>query len=289
MKCLVTLLFCLFLFVEAPAQEAPRAYAPELFAGFKSGAVCGFSPDGATIYFVREDTVTKRLTLYEARRLNALWVDTQKLPFSGTYNDQGARLTPDGKRMYFTSDRPGGSNRPQDVWNIWYADRTSTGWSAAAPLSAINNGGDECCALPWKNKLLFSADRGPHERWQVKAWQAETAIERAADSLNLPTTWQWPSYLSANGSLLLLNSMGRGNRSLQDDIFVASVMGNRFGQPVRLPYPVNTNAYEDGAVLSPDERWLIFCRHERPDSPVDVLCVPWQPIAGALRPARSGR
>ncbi len=268
--------------VWAQGEAAVLPYAPELFPPHLSGAVCGFSITGDTLYFVREDSGAQRLVLYQALRARGKWTKVQPLPFSGVYNDQGARLTPDGKRMYFTSDRPGGSTRADDAWNLWYVDRTTTGWGDPVPLTAINMG-DECCPLPWANELLFSASREGRPAWWISIWNNQEEKESFVDGLNQQQAWQWPSSFSRDGEVLLLNSMGRADRSFQDDVYVSWRTPSGFTEPHNLGAPVNTTAYEDGAILTPDEAWLIFCRHETAQTPSQVLCVPWPPIREKLK------
>ena len=50
------------------------------------------------------------------------------VPFSGEYATMDFCFSPDGKRMYFTSDRPNKfESEPKN--NIWYVERKGNGWS----------------------------------------------------------------------------------------------------------------------------------------------------------------
>ena len=48
-------------------------------------------------------------------------------------------LSADGKRLFFSSNRPGGKGGR----DIWYLDRTKDGWSAATNLAVVNTVGNE--------------------------------------------------------------------------------------------------------------------------------------------------
>jgi hypothetical protein len=246
-----------------------RPYAPEIFPDKISGAVCGFSNNGKAIYFVREDTIKKKLFLFEADWNGTVWINVRLLPFSGNHNDYGGRLTPDGNTFFFTSDRPGASDKKDDVWNIWKAVRTSSGWKEPEPLRDISSAGDECCPTPIDNNVfLFSGTRGKEE-WQII--KADKILPES--TLNNLSAWQWPSFYDGQTKTLYFNSMKRPDSRGMDDIYVAEFNAGHWTKVRNLGDAVNTSQYEDGAILSPDRKLLIFCRHETGMTPSRVLCV----------------
>ncbi len=271
-------LFFLLLTLDGSGQKVKR-YAPELFSTATSGAVCGFSPDGRKIYFVQEDTVRHNLVLKQATRKKGRWVTPSTLPFSGKYNDMGARLTPDGQRLFFSSDRPDGSFRENDSWNLWYADLQPSGeWNVPVPLQPLNDGGDECCPLPFNNEVMFSATRNDSIAWWIGLWNSATRKEDWVRSLNGWKTWQWPSHFDTRQNILFLNSMKRTDSHGMDDVYISLYRKDAFQQPINMGEPVNSEAYEDGAILSPNGKWLIFCRHATGQTPSQVMRIKWRPV-----------
>ncbi|HEY5917759.1 MAG TPA: hypothetical protein VIU13_10180, partial [Chryseolinea sp.] len=242
----------------------------EIFPDNISGAVCGFGNKGMTICFVLEDTIQKKLFLFEADWNGMKWSNARRLSFSGKYNDYGGRLTADGNVFFFTSDRPGASDNPKDVWNIWKVKKSSSGWQEPEPLRAISNEGDECCPVPINNDdIIFSATRGKSE-WQIFQAGKSSTLD---GEINSASAWQWPSYFDAATKTLLFNSMKRPDSKGMDDIYVARFDDGKWVDIRNLGEVVNTAEYEDGAILSPDRKLLIFCRHETGSTPSKVLCV----------------
>ena len=250
------------------AQVIP--YAPEIFSEKISGAVCGFSKNGNTIYFVREDTIKKKLFFYEADWNGSMWINERCLPFSGKYNDYGGRVTPDGTTFYFASDRPGANENSNDVWNIWRVEKSPSGWNEPQPLRDISLKGDECCPVPFaSDDILFSGSRGKSE-WQIHRTDTHSTPQ---ETLNVASAWQWPSYYDAKSNTLFFNSMKRSDSKGMDDIYIANFKNGEWQGTRNLGEVVNTSAYEDGAILSPDRKLLIFCRHDTGATPSKVLCV----------------
>lgn len=264
------------------AQSKISYYAPELFSKETSGAVCGFSKDGSKIYFVREDTVKDELFIYSAKRVKNKWSNEQLLSFSGEHNDMGGRLSPDGNSFYFTSDRPGGSAKEGDEWNIWVSHRAGDTWSAAEPIRAINDKGNECCPVPMENgHLMFSSDRGKDLQWAIFDWDG--VQDKLINNLSETTAWQWPSMFVPGENILLFNSMKRADTKGKDDIYISFLKNGKWTSPLNIGTPVNTEVYEDGAILSPDKKLLIFNQHTTGATPSQVMCVEWKPIFERLK------
>jgi Tol biopolymer transport system component len=261
------------------AQEV-KPYAPELFPVGISGGVCGFSPNAKIIYFVKSDSISKKNFIYQAKWKKGKWRNPELLHFSGTNNDYGGRLSQDGKTFYFTSDRPSGSTREDDNWNIWVSKLENGKWSIPKPLSVINNKSDECCPTPLPDgSLLFSGNRASD--WAIQKLQAhEESVEAA---LTDPKGWQWPSFYDEKTKTLFLSSMRQPDVVTgMDDIYVSYVLNGNWTKPKNIGPPVNSKAYEDGPILTRDGKWLIFNRHETPDSPSQVLVVSWDEIKKSI-------
>jgi Tol biopolymer transport system component len=281
MRLIPVVLGILLAFQTAAQTIEVKPFAPELFNENISAGVCGFSTDGKTMYYVQEDTVQNKLFLYQASYKKGKWRNPKLLPFSGQYNDYGGRLSEDGDTFYFTSDRPHGSTRTKDDWNIWKVQHTQNGWTDPIPLIELNNKGNECCPLPYgQDQLMFSGDRGKEEFWHIKT--LTHGEELSQQNLNGMTSMQWPSSF-ADKKTLLLNSMRKDQNFGMDDIYISHLSDDgTWSAPTNLGTPVNSAVYEDGAILSPDRKWLIFCRHTTHNTPSRVLYVSWLDVKRSL-------
>jgi Tol biopolymer transport system component len=279
----------IFTFIHAVLYgQRVKPFAPELFSTYFSAGICGFSPKGQQIYFSRQQSADGKTFLYEAQKKGEKWVEEKLLPFSGKYNDVGGRISNDGKAFYFTSDRPGGSANPKDEWNIWVSRNENEQWMEPIPLNHINNKGMECCPVPLDNgQLLFSSDRGKPHDWWIFSLDLKSKTEIIPDSLNKQGSWQWPSSTANQGSILLLNSMKRPDSRGMDDIYVSFRNTKEWSEPVNIGEPVNTASYEEGAILSADKRWLIFCRRQTPTAVLKVFRIKWKPLLQKLKKAHN--
>ena len=111
---------------EVPGLEA-KIFAPGILStNLHDDGAPVFTPDGKEvfwrIYGLPHSIIAHR------KQENGIWSAPELAPFSGRYMENQMALSPDGKRLYFSSDRPlTGRGEPKDS-DIWYVDKTVTGW-----------------------------------------------------------------------------------------------------------------------------------------------------------------
>jgi len=118
---------------QTPPGRELLPFAKNIIGTWRHGEVT-VSPDGQEIYWP-----TMRSILY-TKIENGRWTTPATVSFSGggsprgdvPYDDNPV-VSPDNKKIFFTSLRPTGYSSPSQE-NIWYAERTSTGWGEPKPL-----------------------------------------------------------------------------------------------------------------------------------------------------------
>ncbi len=135
---------------------------------FNEAAVC-LAPDGQTIFFTRnnfDDGNTERseeglvkLNIFSAQRNAAgTWTNVTRLPFnSAEYNTAHPSMSPDGKRLYFASNRPGGFGG----MDLYFSDLNKGVWGTAINLGpTVNTEGNEIFPFIDPNGRLYFASNG---------------------------------------------------------------------------------------------------------------------------------
>ena len=138
----------------------------ELLTSFNDGPAT-FSPDGLEIYYSRNLDVDSRkrdvfdsrnqLGLFHARWVDSAWTDITPFSYNSTkFSITTPALSPDGKRIYFASNMPGG----QGGADLWYCDRSEDGWLPPVNLGPnVNTRSNE--SYPFENGagiLYFASD-----------------------------------------------------------------------------------------------------------------------------------
>ena len=130
-------------------------------------ASVAFSPDQKTIYFTRNNYGKKlkrgkngvnHLKIYRSKLIDGEWTEAVELPFNSENHSNGhPSISPDGKKMYFVSDRPGGYGGT----DIYMVDILENGrFSEPKNLGrTVNTKKKEMFPYITENSLYFSSDR----------------------------------------------------------------------------------------------------------------------------------
>lgn len=123
-------------------------------------ASISLSPDGNQLYIYRDDNGTGDIFVCEKRK-DGSWSSPDPLNenINSPYNENAASLSPDGKTLFFSSDKPGGKGGI----DIYYSKMDNRGrWGIAQNIGApINTKTDEEGAfIDYDGKTLYFSSKG---------------------------------------------------------------------------------------------------------------------------------
>jgi hypothetical protein len=220
------------------------------------------TPDENEIYF----TVRRAPGQWEimhARRLDGVWQAPAVAPFSGVFSDCEPSLSPDGRRLFFVSNRPVPPNVQAADYNIWLLERENGRWSEPRPLPPpVNGPGDQWRASQSRAGTLFYSSAG--------LWSCTFDGAHAASPTRLFDPWQpgaligGHAFVAPDESCLLTAWMDGPGGCGGWDLYVSfrDPRGN-WGPSINLGDAVNTEASEDFPLVSPSGRDLYFFRYKK--------------------------
>jgi outer membrane protein OmpA-like peptidoglycan-associated protein len=150
-------------------SRSAKLFSRELKTNVNDGPVT-FNLTGDTIYYSRNLSLTNKKTnhagpenklgIFRAVLVNGKWTKVREFRYNDeTYNVTAPCLSPDGKKLFFASDKPGGIGGYDLYYSQWKGDY----WDKPINLgAAINTTGNE--SYPFINPsgdLFFSSDGHP--------------------------------------------------------------------------------------------------------------------------------
>jgi hypothetical protein len=271
------------------SRQGQRATPAMVGAGVISTAAPEFaisiSPDGRELWFNRASADRSSMTLMVSRRgADGNWGTPSIASFSGPSLDVDPFITPDGRRLYWSSTRPragGGTS-----FSTWYVERTADGWSApidpGAPMNS--DSADVFVSASRDGDVVFSSERDGTRRFYLTRQEGGRWRTPVALALPEPQGILNPM-LSPSGRYLVYAKTVPGRAA---DLFVACRTATGFDAGRPLSDAVNGRWADFAPSFSSDERTLYFTSERpgvvgpQPDSvrpPGDIYQIPWVDVA----------
>jgi Tol biopolymer transport system component len=269
------------------------------------------APDGKTLYFDKTVPAHYLYVLCESQLVNGKWSKPEVLPFSGEYRDSDPVLSPDGRTMFFASDRPATTKAEDEHrFQIWQTKRTRHGWSKPTLVpGAINTAGSQVFASTTNDGTMYFTSSRKGAGYEIFRARLVNGEYREAEDLgpvvNGPNISSLEAWIAPDESYLLIGSFGREGGYGNSDLFVSFQRNGVWSQAVNLGPIVNTPAREYSPRVSADGKWLYYASemgmpYEKREQPItyqqftdgmksvknglgNIYRVPLEPILGAAR------
>lgn len=258
---------------QKPPGSTPQIFAPGIVSTDAHEFSCSFTPDGKEFYFTRSEALQSPTLIMVSKWVDGVWTPPAPAPFndaSGGRPGGGmsfeAVVTPDGRRLYFSSDRPiPGQPDPggMPMLNIWYVEREGDHWGRPkAPGAPFN---------PMKTMLISMTKTGTIYTADISAGMGNNriAVARLKDGayqplevlgapINVGPINNYP-YVAPDESYLIFSR--RETPGGAGGLYISSkAPDGTWGEPRRIDLgPLNGGQ----GMISPDGKYLFFTAGER--------------------------
>jgi DNA-binding beta-propeller fold protein YncE len=205
----------------------PGAPDPSIFdAGAENRMGLTFTPDGKRAFWVEWDGAwggkgTQRV-IYSAELRDETWTRPVPAPFSGRYSDDDPFVSPDGRWLYFVSERPvddGDEERDADIWRYSLAEE-----GRLEHLSINSEAAEYSPVITSSGALYFASARdggpGQGDIYRAAAVEDGFALPELLDPAINSRYGEWNLWVSGDESELIFEASSRPtNLSAAGDLY----------------------------------------------------------------------
>lgn len=264
-----------------------RIFSPGVGSGLAGGLDPVFEPDCNGFYFVRGNG--NDAVILHSRRAATAWMPPTLAPFSGVWRDIEPSLSPDGKYLIFSSNRPAlpgqpaldGSYKgaiPQGGGNLWKVTRTGSKWSQPQRLSDRINTSDSVFSpsIAGDGSLYFMKPDQAGGVFHLYRSQWRDGEYETPQRLTFGSGEQgdFDPAVAADESYLVFSSSRPPAEPGKPALFLVIKNGSDWGEPVPLAGKLGAEVFGIEAKLSPEGRTLYFS-----NSRVESVSYPKSPAA----------
>jgi ankyrin repeat protein/glyoxylase-like metal-dependent hydrolase (beta-lactamase superfamily II) len=242
----------------------PEVFAPGIVSTEKNELNSVFTPDGKEFYFTIESSQGK-WTIMVMKRKTDQWTKPQPASFSGTFSDVDLFISPDGKKLYYCSNRPlDGKGAPAATFDIWVVDRIGEEWSAPKNMGApINSAENEFYPSVTKDGTMYFQSRRPDTRGPRDIYRARlengvyAKVENLGDVIN-SDLFEGDGLISPDEDFLIYSVNRPGGFGLGDLYISYRDTDGGWSKPLNMGDKINTKSNENCPILSPDGKFLFY-------------------------------
>jgi Tol biopolymer transport system component len=180
-------------------------------------------------------------------------------------------FSPDGKKLYFTSNRPfTGTGDPLDNSNLWAVEKTDIGWGESRDLGPlINTDGYENYPSITNDETLYyfhsekRGDQNPDIYYSKLMNGKYSGPVRLGAEIN-SRYQEWDPFIAQDESYLIFGSVDRPGGFGGCDLYISfRKEDGTWTQAVNMGEPINTEANEFCPNVTSDGKYLFFTSRRR--------------------------
>jgi WD40-like Beta Propeller Repeat len=266
---------CFFLFISVaasaqvninfnPSSDIPQIFAPGLISTGLNERDFALSPDGLELFYTLQSPQGVFQTiLYMKKDSKGKWTKPAIAPFAGRFSDLEPSFSADGKKLFFSSNRPISGNEIKD-FDIWVVEKDNNKWgepkNAGLPVNTpqdefypcITNTGNLYFTAAYKNAV------GKEDIYFSK-WENGKYAEPVPLDTNINSkTYEFNAFVSPGEEFIIFTSYGRKDDKGRGDLYMS--VKNRLGkwEPAKNLAFLNSDKLDYCPFVSFDKKTFYF-------------------------------
>ena len=255
-------------FGQKPPGKKAELFAPGIMSTGLIELNAVFFPDQKEVIFsvalVPLQSMEWRLVMMKQE--NGKWSKPEIAEFNKDYSGVDPFVTAEGNRIYFCSNRPlSGEGEPEDNFDIWYVDRTESGWTEPVnPGPPINSDKhDFYPSLTEDGTIYFQSRReggfGESDIYFSKPVDGKyLTAEILPEPLNSKNS-EGDVFIAPDESYIIISAEREENNIGMSDLWISfREAAGEWSDIVNMGAGINSKGGENCPILSPCGKYLFF-------------------------------
>ena len=246
---------------QKPPSDLPEIFKSRISPNIELEGIPYFAKNGKLLVYKGSSASMEGIFIMEEQE--GIWTSPQKVLALSPHEDRHFILTPDGKRIFFTSRRPVDSGaEPTKNPNLWILENTISGWSQPQPLKApVNTDQAEFYSTVTEDGTLYFTRSMIEERadiYRSRLVNREyTREERLDDPVNTKYVDGDP-YIAPDESYMIFLS-NRPEGFGQHDFYISfRVKDGSWTQTKNLGKDINSEGNDVCPLVTDDGKYFFF-------------------------------
>jgi Tol biopolymer transport system component len=243
--------------------SSPTLFAPGIVSDEYGNRDMAISPKGDELFYTIQYSggFAFSVIMY-SKKENGKWTKPDVASFSGQYNDEEPAFSPDGTKLYFSSNRPISGPEKKD-YDIWYLEKEKGKWSEPKNMgSPVNTSKDEFYpSIAKSGNLYFTKVMDGKDEDIVVCKFSNNKYDTAVslpDAINTKGA-EFNAFVDPDEQFIFFTGYKRKGNIGSGDIFISKKNSNGDWEEARnLGDKINGAGNTYCPYVSPDKKYFFF-------------------------------
>jgi hypothetical protein len=260
---------------EPPGMNA-RIFAPGIISTDRSEINSVFAPDRDEFYFTvwTKETGTKIMV---TSQIDGRWSAPEVASFSNDISDVDPAIGYDGERLFFSTrrPRPGESETRKDGFDMWFVERTESGWGKEQYLGPVVNSGESQVypTVTRDGTLYFQAVReGGYGKADIYRSRLLDGVYQAPENLGPvinSENYEGDVFVAHDESYLIVTIYGHKDGFGKGDLYVSFRSFDGSWSPLKnMGAAINSDKRDFCPMVTPDGKYFFFSSKREGDGDI---------------------
>jgi Tol biopolymer transport system component len=249
--------------IRLTALDSPGIFAPGIISDGFSNRDMAISPDGNDLFYTLQWTTGGIFSvILHSKKINGVWTKPETAWFSGRFNDLEPAFSPEGDRLFFTSNRPMNDADSSKDYDIWYLEKKTVGWEGPFNMGPpVNTEKDEFYASVAKNgNLYFTRDNGDAKddiffaAFRNGKYELPVPLPSAVNSKG----YDFNSFVDPEEKYIIFSSYKRSDDLGGGDLYYSLHSNGVWLSAVHFGSAINSPSLDYSPFVSPDHQYFFF-------------------------------
>jgi Tol biopolymer transport system component len=200
--------------------------------------------------------------ILHAQKRNGQWSAPDTAWFSGRFNDLEPAFSPDGGKLFFTSNRPLGSADTAKDYDIWYLQKKENRWNGPFNLGApVNTEKDEFYPSLTKTGTLYFTRNNDDAGDDI--FMSELKDGKYSSPQPLPEAVNskgddFNAFIDPDEKYIIFSSFKRKDDLGRGDLYFALNKNGAWQPAVHFGPDINSATLDYSPFVSPDHKYFFF-------------------------------
>ncbi len=243
-------------------SDTPRIFGMGVISDGLSNRDMAISPANDEMFYTLQFGLQYNTILY-CKKVKNQWTKPAIAWFSGKYGDLEPAFSLDGKRLYFTSNRPlsDTGKEPKD-FDLWYIEKNRGKWGEPVNMGpVINTPKDEFYASVTKNNNLYFTRDNDSTKDDIFFSSYENGVYAEPVALGKEINsggYDFNSFTDPDERYIIFSSYKRSDDMGGGDLYISVNKNGQWTPAVNMGSKINSVSLDYSPFVSFDKKYFFF-------------------------------